>query len=874
MSLLRRMLNLFSRTTLDHEIEDELRSHLEMRIDDNIATGMSAEEARRDALLRFGNLSSTREQTMEADVNLTLSGIGSDVRFGWRQLRRDTSFAWTAILVLALGFCGSVAIFAFVDAVLIKPLPYQNPSRLVALFESTSLGPRFHLSYLDYLDWKRQNKTFRSLEAYDEKTVALDTTKGKQVVGSAAVSAGFFRTLGVAPVLGRDFRDGEDTPAAARTAILSYAAWQNRYGGRIDVLGQAIALEGVPYTVVGVLPQGFHFAPAATAEFWTALHGSSDPNGRGEHGLWAIARLKDGVTAETASSDMALIARQLANQYPDFDGGRSATVIPLAEMIVGNLRPILLLLLSGAILLLLIACVNVSGLMLVRSENRRHEMALRSALGASRARLVQQLVTEGVMLAAAASLIGAGAAYGTIRLLLKLVPLNMLEDMPYLQGLGLNLHVVAVAAAVGLAMALLLSLMPVLRLSIAEVRSGLAQGGRSGTTTTWRRLGSNLVALELCTAMVLLVGAGLLGKSFYRLLHVDIGIQPQHLALLGLRAPGTTKQEQDIALTQRVLEEAGRLPGVQSTAITRQVPVANVAGGNTAFEIVGRPQHGTVYESNDRQVGTTYFSTVQARLARGRYFAETDDASKPRVAIVNQTFARRYFPGKDALGKYIRYDAASPVIEIVGVVDDIKEGPLDGEAQPVFYTPFDQDPGNSFFLVARTAQDPKEVLRSLETTIHRIDPDIVVFSTETMEDRINHTQSTYLHRSAAWLVGGFAVMALLLGIVGLYGVIAYSVSQRTKEIGVRMAMGAQRSSINELIMNEGRRLLVVGVMAGSICSLVAGNLIRKLLFGTRPWDLGIFTIVVGMLAVSTMAASYIPARRAASLNPVEALRTD
>lgn len=874
MSLLRRMLNLFSRTTLDHEIEDELRSHLEMRIDDNIATGMSAEEARRDALLRFGNLSSTREQTMEADVNLTLSGIWSDVRFGWRQLRRDTSFAWTAILVLALGFCGSVAIFAFVDAVLIKPLPYQNPSRLVALFESTSLGPRFHLSYLDYLDWKRQNKTFRSLEAYDEKTVALDTTKGKQVVGSAAVSAGFFRTLGVAPVLGRDFRDGEDTPAAARTAILSYAAWQNRYGGRIDVLGQAIALEGVPYTVVGVLPQGFHFAPAATAEFWTALHGSSDPNGRGEHGLWAIARLKDGVTAETASSDMALIARQLANQYPDFDGGRSATVIPLAEMIVGNLRPILLLLLSGAILLLLIACVNVSGLMLVRAENRRHEMAVRSALGASRARLVQQLVTEGVMLAAAASLIGAGAAYGTIRLLLKLVPLNMLEDMPYLQGLGLNLHVVAVAAAVGLAMALLLSLMPVLRLSIAEVRSGLAQGGRSGTTTTWRRLGSNLVALELCTAMVLLVGAGLLGKSFYRLLHVDIGIQPQHLALLGLRAPGTTKQEQDIALTQRVLEEAGRLPGVQSTAITRQVPVANVAGGNTAFEIVGRPQHGTVYESNDRQVGTTYFSTVQARLARGRYFAETDDASKPRVAIVNQTFARRYFPGKDALGKYIRYDAASPVIEIVGVVNDIKEGPLDGEAQPVFYTPFGQDPGNSFFLVARTAQDPKEVLRSLDTTIHRIDPDIVVFSTETMEDRINHTQSTYLHRSAAWLVGGFAVMALLLGIVGLYGVIAYSVSQRTKEIGVRMAMGAQRSSINELIMNEGRRLLVVGVMAGSICSLVAGNLIRKLLFGTRPWDLGIFTIVVGMLAVSTMAASYIPARRAASLNPVEALRTD
>jgi macrolide transport system ATP-binding/permease protein len=474
------------------------------------------------------------------------------------------------------------------------------------------------------------------------------------------------------------------------------------------------------------------------------------------------------------------------------------------------------------------------------------------------------------------SLVGAGAAYGAIRLLVQLVPVDILASMPYLRGLGLNLHVIGFVVAVGLAMAALFSLTPALRLSLTDLRGGLVESGRSGARTAWRNLGANLVVLELCTAMVLLVGAGLLGKSFYRLLHVDLGIQADHLAMMRLRAPHSRypKGEMVVSLARRVMEDTGRLPGVQSVAVTHSIPVANVAGGNTGFEIIGRPQHGAGYEASSRQVGVTFFSTVQARLARGRYFNEADDVSKPRVMIVNQAFARKYFPGEDAIGKHIRYDADSPVMEIVGIVDDIKEGPLDAEVQPVLYTSFNQEPDDAFFVVVRTAKAPQELAKSLEGTVHQIDPDILTFGTETMEDRIHHTQSSYLHRSSAWLVGGFAAMALLLGAVGLYGVIAYSVSQRTKEIGVRMALGAQRSSVYQLILKEAGRLMIVGLLAGSICSVITASMMRKLLFGTEPWDAGTLAGVAAVLAASALLASYIPARRAASVDPVEALRSE
>jgi len=876
MLFIRRMINLFSRSKIEREIDAELKSHIEMRIEANLAEGMRPEDARRDARLRFGNLAAVKERVTGVDAALILDSVWSDLRYAFRQLTQNPGFSTTVVAVLALGICASVSIFAFVDAALIKPLPYKSPEQLVVLFESTPLGSRFHLSYLDYLDWKRMNTVFKSVEAYDNDPLALNTEAGIVPADGATVSSGFFRALGVAPILGRDFRAGEDSSGAAGVALLSYAAWQSRYGGRQDVVGQTVTLNGASNVIVGVLPQGFHFAPVGPAEFWTALRESTDANGRGEHGLLAIAQLKDGVSLGTAAADIGSIAKQLAKQYPDADGGRGATVLPLTEVIVGNLRPILLLLLSGAALLLLIACVNVSSLLLVRSETRQREIAVRGALGASYARLIRQFATEGLMLAGAGTIVGVSAAYGAMRLLTQLIPEGMLAHMPYLHDLGLDSHVALFAGALGCASWLLFSLTPIARLSMASLRTGFSEGGRTTSGSVWSRLGSSLVVLELCTAMVLLVGAGLLGKSFYRLLHTDLGFQPDHLAILRLRASGTAyaKDEAVATLTARIAGDVKRLPGVQAVAIAHSLPVADIAGGNTTFEIVGRPGPSGGREANSRQVSADYFSTLRTRLLQGRYFTAEEDASKPLVTVVNQSFVRKYFAGEDPLGKQIRFDVSEPSVEIVGVVEDMKEGPLDSNPPPALYTPFAQGPDRNFVVIARTAPAPQTLLKTMEGTIHRIDPQIVTSGAETMVDRINLSQSAYLHRSSAWLVGGFAVTALLLGVVGLYGVVAYSVSQRTREIGVRIALGAQRSAVCMLILQEAGFLIFIGVATGLCGSIAGAILMRKLLFGIQPWDPFTLSAVAAVLAFTALLASYFPARRAASSNPVDALRAE
>jgi len=805
-----------------------------------------------------------------------MTGMLQDLRYALRQLRKNPGFACTAILILTLGMCASVAIFGFVDAALIKPLPYANPNQLVDVTESIAMIPRANLSYPDYLDWKKLNHVFSSMEVYDGMGYLLRTSAGTEPVPGVRVSDGFFHTLGVTPVLGRDFYRGEDLPAAPRTVILTYAAWQKRFGGRKGVTSETVTLSGIPYAIVGVLPQDFQFAPRGSGEFFATLHASDQcALRRGCHNLNGIGRLKDGVTVEMARAEMKTIARQLELQYPNDNRGQGASVAPLSAVIVEDVRPLLFALLGGAGLLLVIACVNVSSLLLVRSESRKREIAVRGALGASRGRLIRQFVTEGLALIFVGTLLGLAAADGAMQILTRLISQDLMANLPYLAGLGLNFHVLLFTAMVAILAAFLFSLPPILRMPLIRLREGLTEGGRGYAGTLWRRFGSNLVVVELAIAVVLLVSAGLLGKSLNRLLHVDVGFQPDHLATLGVALSETTyaKDEQIVAAERQIISRVSSLPGVESAGVASVLPVS-FNGNTTWIRIVGRPYNGEHNEVNQRDVSSALLTTLHAKLSRGRYFTDAEDASKPLVVIINQALASKYFPGEDPVGKRIGDTELSPksIAEIIGVVDDVKDGSLDSEIWPAVYYPFNQNSDTYFSVVVRTSQDEKSLLPTLPTAVHEIDPGIGTLDVTTMTDRINESPTAYLHRSSAWLVGGFAAMALLLGVVGLYGVIAYSVSQRTREIGVRMALGAQRASVYQLIMTEAGWLAGIGIAVGLVCSIGAATLIRGLLFGVRSWDLGTLAAVSTALAISALLASYIPARRAARVDPMVALR--
>ena len=868
---LSRLAGLFCRRD---DLAAEFEAHLEMQIEANRRSGMDPAQARRAALLKLGNPENARAICRERRTVPWLEHALRDWRYGLRQLRRHPLFTLTAVATLALGFCASISIFAFVDAALVRPLPYPHPEQLLGVFETTSNAPETSsLSYYDYLDWKRLNTSFSSLDVYQRNMLVLTTAQGTEATHEARVSAGFFRTLGVHPLLGRDFRPGEDALHAAPTVLLSYASWQKRYGGDPGVIGKTIIDGGTLKTIIGVLPQNFSFAPAGPAEFWVALQPITDCESRRScHDLYGIGRLKPGGTIHAALSNLRAIAAQLEKQDPGDNRDQGANAMLLSDYIVGPIRRILLVLMSGAALLLLIAAVNVASLLLVRSETRKREMAIRCALGAGRIRLITQHAAETLSLVLAGCALGLFAARALIALLTKLIGSETLAYLPFLDDLGLNTHVLLFAGTLAALAFLFFTSIPAIRRPFAP-RADLAESSRSSSNTVWRRAGSRLVILELATATVLLAGAGLLARSLFLLMQVDIGLAPDHLVAVRLAAPKAhyKNDSQILALERELLARIDALPGVTSAALTSDLPVEGW-GDTTWFRIIGRPWHGEHNDTPERDVSAGYFRTIGAELLRGRNFTEDEDMSKPLVAVVNQAFARHYFPGEDPLGKQIigLGNNAKPV-QIVGLVADIKEGPLDTANRPVLYFPFNQNLSPYFDLVVRTTRGERAFLHTLLSTIHQFDPGIATAEEITMRDKITQSESAWIHRSSAWLVAGFAFFALLLGIVGLYGVIAYSVAQRRREIGIRMALGAEQSRVYRLVLGEAASLALAGLLAGVLCSILSSYWLRSILFGVRPWDAATLLAVSATLALAALGASFFPARRAASVDPVEAL---
>jgi predicted permease len=801
-----------------------------------------------------------------------------DLRYALRSLLKSPRFTVTALVTLTLGIGATVAIFTFVDAALVRPLPYRDSSGLFEVYETRQMEvfTQFEASYPDFLDWRAQNQVFDSLAAYQRNGVIMRGSGTPRLVTSAVVTDNFFSTLGVKPAYGRDFRAGEDQAAAPRYAILSHAWWQEHFGGRADAIGQTLTLDDAATTMIGVLPADFHFAPVGDPDIWLTTHAEQDMLlRRNMHWLNVVGRLKPGVSRETAASGMNVVAAHLEQQYPQSNYQLRTSVVPMAEVIVGQIRPILLLLLSAVLLLLMIACANVANLLLARSVGRSREMAVRTALGASRARLMALMLTEGLVLSFTGALLGLFVSYALVKVFVAMIPERFLNNVPYLKHMSINFSILLFAVAVAVITGVVFALAPAIRASRTNVQSALKEGTRGSASGSWRKFASALVVGEVAVAMVLLAGSGLLVKSLYRLLQVDPGFDHNNLLSLAIALPDSQypKPEQQLAARRAVMDGIRALPGVQSVGSSSQLPVSN--GGNTnLLRIVGQPTVAEGREANSRTVDQNYFQTLRAQLLAGRWFSDEDNATAPQRVIVNKTFVDLFLSGLDPLRQQVvlTFSPKQKPRQIIGVVRDIKEGPLDVPIRPAIYFPMDASPGTFFNLVIRTAPKPEAITSAVQAAIHRVNADSVTMQIETIDERIQRSPAAFLHRYPSRLAGAFAVLALLMGSIGLYGLVAYSVSQRTQEIGIRMALGAQRGNVLKMILAQGVRLIVPGALIGIAGGAGAAYPMRSMLFGVTAWDPTIFAAVTALLATVTLLASFIPARQATKVDPMVALR--
>jgi predicted permease len=877
------------RRAREADLQRELRDHLELEAEEQRATGLSQQEAASAAHRALGNTLKIEEDVRQAWGFQWLETLTQDIRYAVRMLRKSPGFTAVAILTLALGIGANAAIFSIVDAVLLRPLPFKNPSRLIMLWEGIpEIGfPKITDSAPDILFYEHEQKSFESIAAFQNEALDISGGSGEpERIVAARASASLFPLLGISPLIGRTYTDAEDT-SRANVVLLSYGLWQRRYAADPNIVGKAVNLDRVPYTVLGVMPKGFVFPLASLqdnntpADVWIPMAFTKEElTGWGNHfNNSVLCRLKPGVTMAQAQAEANLMAGDLIHQYPAallkaFPNAHLHLILSsFHEEVVGSIQTLLLVLMAAVGLVLLIACANVATLLLSRAASRSKEVAIRTALGASRSRLVRQMLTESLVLALAGGALGVLIAFWGTKGLLSLAP----SSIPLPAAVSVGGSVLAFVAAVCCVTAVVFGVAPAFQISAISLQGSLQEGGRSGTPSqARRRLQGVFVTAEFALALVLLIGAGLLVRSFAKLLATNPGFRPDHVLTMNIPLPPEAypKAGPVREFYEQALQRISALPGVKSDGISSDLPFN--ANETDAVQVEGKP--GTTPGVRVSWVFGDYFSTVGIPLLRGRNFAPEDRAGSQLVALVSKGAAKALWPGQDALGK--RFNVAGGVEIVVGIVGDVNDGALTVKPQPHVYIPYLQT-ADVFFelpdtelramnIAVRTAGDPGALTSVVTHEIHSLDSQLAIAKIHTMDQDMS--DSVAGPRFNTSLLGIFSIAALLLAAIGIYGALAYAVAQQTHEIGIRIALGAQRRDVMRLVLAHGARLALIGIAIGLLAAFVLTRLMGSLLYGTSASDPLTFAAVSAVLFLVALLACYIPARRAMKVDPMVALR--
>lgn len=869
--------NLFHGDHAERELDEEMSANLAMLIDEKVAGGLSADKAYRAARIEFGGVDQVKEQVRDVRMGMMIEQVWLDARYALRMLRKNPGFTAIVVITLALGIGVNTAIFSLVDGILLRPLPYEQPDRLVRLVQSQrQLGlDTWNLSQASFAALRDNTNSLEAVAAYTTSGANLTGDGDPERVSIGNVSADFFKVLSLPPVLGRAFRAGEDTPGNNGVCVISYGFWQRRFAGDPNIIGRSLNLNSTAIEVVGVMPAGFSF-PRPEIEIWIPV--ALNPTRSAPYFLRAIARLAPGVSPSEAETETTGVLWDYARQHPDISESRvpldqgsalKTIVTPLKQAIVGGTQKPLLILLCAVGLVLLIACANVANLLLARATSRVREIAVRFALGATPSRVARQLLTESLILAFIGAAGGVMLAWLGVRMLGRLP----IDGIPRIEVVTVDGRVLAFTGGIALLTGLLFGLMPALRAYRMGMVAAMHEGGRGGTSS--RRSNSTLVAAQFALSFVLLIGAGLLLKSFQRLQSVDLGFNPEKLLTMVVSLPARkySKPEQSLQFYQSLIDRLRNLPGVRAAGLTTNIPF--VGDDNTDNFIVEGHEPGTGDEGVQGQLLSMTPGNLHAMgipLLRGRDFLESDKSDSQLVAIVDETLARMYWPDGDALGKRVETTGDMEWMTIVGVVGGIKQDQLAEKLQPHIYLPFAQSPTLLAKLVIRTDGPPNSTIGAVRTAVSGLDPDIPVYSIRSMNDVIGRTLNS--QRLTNLLLTSFSVLALLLAAVGIYGTMSLYVGSRKNEFGIRLALGAQPGVLLRLVLREGMLLIAAGIAIGVSGALVLTRAIASLLFEVSPTDPVVFTGVPLVLVVVALTACFVPARRASRVDPMVALRCE